>query len=169
MVTHGFFDALRVKPDLGASFTPDREQPGANRVMWLTHDFWRSRYYGKRDVLGTTVELNEVKYRVAGVLPAGFRFPMDGENPDVYIPLDRADYCCRQDVRTLSGIARLAPRIGRSAAASELSTITSTKLGLRGLQSALLADREGPLLSLALLPALPLLLPAPTSAPVSLS
>src|SRR5579859_5082745 len=105
MVTHGFFDALRIMPDRGAAFTVDMEQPGANHVLWLTHDFWRRRY--NRDVVGATVELNAVKYRVVGVLPAWFRFAMDGENPDVYIPLDRADYCCNREVRTLAGIVRL--------------------------------------------------------------
>jgi predicted permease len=169
MVTHGFFDALRVKPVLGTAFTADEEQPGANRVLWLTHDFWRSRYNGRAGVLGSAVELNDVKYRVAGVLPAGFRFPMDGENPDVYIPLDRVDYCCRQEARTLSGIARLAPRIARTAAAAELSTIASTKFDLTSLQSALLGGRRGPLLFLGLVSALLMLLAATNAAAILLA
>jgi hypothetical protein len=169
MVTHGFFDALRVKLDIGTAFTTDREQPGANRVIWLTHDFWKSRYNGKRETIGSTVELNDVKYRVAGVLPAAFRFAMDGETPDVYIPLDRTDYCCQQDVRTLSGVARLAPWISRSAAAAEWSAITSAKVNLIGLQSALLGDRQGPLVFLGLVSAVLMLLAAANAAAILLA
>jgi predicted permease len=169
MVTHGFFDALRVKLDIGTAFTTDREQPGANRVIWLTHDFWKSRYNGKRETIGSTVELNDVKYRVAGILPAAFRFAMDGETPDVYIPLDRTDYCCQQDVRTLSGVARLAPRISRSAAAAEWSAITSAKVNLIGLQSALLGDRQGPLVFLGLVSAVLMLLAAANAAAILLA
>ncbi len=161
MVTPGFFDTL--------GFAHDLESPGANRVLWLTRDFWRRRYRGKPDIAGAVVELNDVDYRVAGVLPAGFTFPMDGENPDVYIPLDRVDYCCAHDLRTLSGIARLSAHGSRAAASAELSAIAAWHYNLSSLQSGLMGNRARPLLLLGLAAAILLLVAATNTASILLA
>jgi predicted permease len=160
MVTHRFFDILGV---YGTGFTREQEIPGANHTIWLTDEFRQRRYGNTPPATGTTVRLNEADYRVAGVLPAGFRFPMDGENPDVYIPLDAADYCCRPETRTLGGIVRLGDHASRGAAAAELSAISSWSYRLVRLQSGLLGDRERALI-LPGLAAVILLLVAATNA-----
>jgi predicted permease len=129
MVSPGFMDALGVH-----GFT------GAKGEIWLTHDFQQRRPHA----WGSLVKLNDTPYRVAGVLPAGFRFPMEGENPDVYIVLDRAVYCCSRDARNLSGLLRLAPGASRGAAQAE------THFALVDLQTALLGDRGRQLLALGL-------------------
>ncbi len=149
MVSHGFFDALELTPTRGARFTRELEIPGANHAMWLTHEFWTSRYQARPDIVGTFVALNDSAYRIAGVLPSGFRFPIDGENPDIYIPLDRADYCCDRDARSLSSVVRLADGVTPSAARLEVSAITANRYGLTGLQNALLGPRKQLLLLLA--------------------
>jgi predicted permease len=169
MVTHGFFETLRVSPVLGTAFAREQEIPGANHAIWLTHDFWQRRYSASPAITGAIVQLNGAEYRVAGVLPAGFQFPMDGENPDVYIPLDRTDYCCKAGVRTLGGIARLRERTSRGAAATEVSAISSWHYDLAPLQSGLLGERERPLILLGLAAALLLLVAATNASSILLA
>jgi len=161
MVTRGFFATLGIAPASGPAF--------ADRALWLTHTFWRKRYNAKPDIAGAIVELNDIAYRVAGVLPAGFRFPMDGENPDVYIPLDRTDYCCSHDLRTLSGIARLNPDSSRAEASDQISALSGWRYNLSGLQSGLMGDRVRPLLLLGLAAALLLLVAATNAASILLA
>src|SRR6185369_16433910 len=71
----GFFDVLGVKPALGRFFTADEDQPGRNHVVVLTYALWQSRFAGDRNVLGTTVSLDEEPYTIIGVLPRNFEMP----------------------------------------------------------------------------------------------
>jgi len=169
MVTHGFFQALGVAPRLGAGFSPSGETPGANRVAWLSDQFRRKRYAGRRDAVGQTFSLNDVAYRVAGVLPPDFRFPMDGESPDLYIPLDRADYCCDRAVRTLGGVARLRPGVSGAAARAEFEALCGTPFELVGLQRGFLGDTARPLLLVGLAAGLALVLAAVNAAGILLA
>jgi predicted permease len=169
MVTHGFFQALGVAPRLGAGFSPSNETPGANRVAWLSDQFWRKRYGARPGAVGQTFSLNDVAYRVAGVLPPDFRFPMDGETPDLYIPLDRAGYCCDRAVRTLGGVARLGPGVSRAAARAEFEALCGTGFELVSMQRAFLGDAARPLLLMGLAAGLALVLAAVNAAGILLA
>jgi putative ABC transport system permease protein len=169
MVTHGFFQALGVAPRLGAGFSPSDETPGANRVAWLSDQFWRKRYAGRLGAVGQTFSLNDVAYRVAGVLPADFRFPMDGETPDLYIPLDRSDYCCDRTVRTLGGVARLRPAVSHAAARAEFEALCGTSFDLVSLQRGFLGNTARPLLLMSLAAGLALALAALNAAGILLA
>lgn len=127
-VTHGFFRVLGVTPKLGRTFTAEDEYPGSNHIVWLSNSLWRRRYKGSPKVVGQSISLNEVQYRVAGVLPAWFHFLIQGETPDLYFPLDRQVYCCGRDVRTLGAIALLAPGVSVANAEAELPVV-SKRLG----------------------------------------
>ncbi len=169
MVTHGFFRALGVAPRLGAGFRASDEMAGSNRVALLSDAFWRKRFAGRPDAVGQTFSLNDVAYRVAGVLPLGFRFPMDGETPDLYIPLDRGDYCCDRSVRTLGGVARLGPGVSRATARAEWEALCGTRFELVSLQRGFLGDSARPLLLLSLAAGLGLVLAAVNAAGILLA
>jgi len=122
MVTPDFFRVLQPMPALGAAFTSDNEP----HVVVLSYALWQKRYHGDPNVTAQSLALNDVPYRIVGVLPKRFDFPMAGESPDLYIPLDRKDYCCRFDARGLSGIARLAPGVSLATASQHLTAIAKT-------------------------------------------
>lgn len=111
MVTAGFFRALGVEPLAGRAMEIADERAGNNRLVWLSHSLWRSRYGGDRRVAGQRLTLNEEPYLVAGVLPESFQFPIRGNLPDLYIPLDEKLYGGEKGPRTLFGIARLSPGV----------------------------------------------------------
>ncbi len=148
MVTPEFFATLGVQFSIPAH---DR------RVVWLTHALWNSRFGGDPAITNKTISLNDMPYRVAGVLPAWFRFPINGENPDLYIPLDEHDYCCQRDARMLAGIARV---VSLSAARAELALLSDrlrvahpdtnprSRFMAEDLQTALTSNRRRPLLLL---------------------
>jgi predicted permease len=121
MVTPDFYRVLKPVPALGVIPASDNE-----RVAVLSYALWQKRYRGDPNVTAQSLELNDVPYRIAGVLPRNFEFAIDGESPDLYIPLDRKDYCCRPDARGLSGIARIAPGVSSGAASEHLAALATT-------------------------------------------
>ena len=84
-VSSNLFSLLGIRPLLGRDFLPEEEQPGKDRVIILSHGFWKDSLGGAPDVLGKTVRLfatnhngmgqTEVFYTIVGVMPAGFNFP----------------------------------------------------------------------------------------------
>jgi predicted permease len=97
MVTGEFFEVLGLRPSLAAT----------ENEVWLT-DAAATRLFGRSETaLNGTLWINAAPYRVTGVLPAQFRFPMAEGAPDLIIPLARADYCCARGGGAQQAIARL--------------------------------------------------------------
>ncbi len=69
LVSAELFDALRIAPARGRSFTPQDEQWGQHRVVLLSDALWRRRYGGDPAVVGQTIILNAEPHQVVGVLP----------------------------------------------------------------------------------------------------
>lgn len=130
MVTPGFFDVLQVNPALGS--LPATKPGGDEHVAVLSYALWQARYGGSASILNSTLALNDVSYRILGVLPKGFSFSIDGATPDVYIPL-ASGYCCMLSRRGLEGIARLAPGISLTAANQQLRAMARRTAQAEGL------------------------------------
>jgi putative ABC transport system permease protein len=83
MVNANFFDVLGVKPALGRAFTPADEQPGAQRVVVLSHSEWLQRFGGQVGVLGQSARVDEVPHTIVGVMPPGVDYP---DKAAVWVP-----------------------------------------------------------------------------------
>jgi predicted permease len=83
-MTASGFRVARVPPILGRHLLDEDERPGAAPVVVIGYDVWRNRFGGNADVVGSTVHLGETRHTVVGVMPQGFRFPL---NHRLWIPL----------------------------------------------------------------------------------
>ena len=108
MVSPGFFHVLETVPVLGRTFDPKENNGTDEQQVVISHELWQSRYRRDPTIVGQTLKLNEIPYRIIGVLPDRYELPLNGPSPDLYIPLARKDYCCQKEARGLIGIARLA-------------------------------------------------------------
>ena len=87
--------------------------------MILGNGVWKTRYGSDPSIVGRTIKVNEVPSTVIGVMPEGFKFPV---NADLWVPLallpDLAD--AKRDVRYLEVFGRLAPGVTVAQAGAEL-------------------------------------------------
>lgn len=112
------FGLLGVEAALGRTFQSVEEEPGTPGVVLLGHDFWIRRYGGDREVLGTTVRLDDVPHTVVGVLPRGFFFPYRGV--DLWVPFQIDGSSASRISRGMNVVARLAPGATLAQARSEM-------------------------------------------------
>jgi len=154
MVMTEFMRTLNVAPQFGMDFQPENGSEGNQQVVLLSYSLWQKRYHADPNVVGSSVELNAVPFRIIGILPADFRFDMDGNVPDLYIPLSHADYCCDASARGLEGIGRTIPGVQLSSVNAELDSSArhllpeGTTFSATSLASFLAGDRRRSLLLL---------------------
>jgi macrolide transport system ATP-binding/permease protein len=88
IVTGNLFDVLGVRADRGRLLTPsDDVTLGAHPVAVIGHEFWRTRFGGRTDIVGRDVRLNGHVFTIVGVTPAGFPGPQLGSEADMYVPM----------------------------------------------------------------------------------
>lgn len=128
-----FGQVLGVPPALGRSFLAEEMQEGMGRVLLLSDAVWRSRFEADPGVIGRSLELDGVSYRVIGVMPRGFAFPdagMDAWQPLVLSAEERTS----ANVGDLDVIARLAPGVSLAQAQARLAAILEHDPNMLGLR-----------------------------------
>jgi len=83
--TDNFFQVFGVQPLLGRTYLPGEQEDGKNEIAVLSYDAWQLYFNGDRSVLGKPVKLDGRAFTVVGVMPAGFRYPLNMHGA-VYIP-----------------------------------------------------------------------------------
>lgn len=109
-VSANFFEVLGVGPALGRTLTTSEQQTGADQVAVVSHTFWQRQFGGESAALGREIRLNGRVYKVVGVMPQGFDFPVPME---LWIPLalgpaekaDRAQVCLSALGRLKTGVS----------------------------------------------------------------
>ena len=66
-VSASIFPMLDVKPILGTAFRTEDEEYGRHRVVVISEGLWRRRFGADPNVVGTSIEINRERYRVAAV------------------------------------------------------------------------------------------------------
>ena len=87
-VSPNFFLMLGVPPLLGRTFVPDDEQPGFTQIAVISYASWQRVFGGAASVIGRKVRLDDDDYTIVGVMPRGFRHPIEkpGVPVDVWLP-----------------------------------------------------------------------------------
>jgi predicted permease len=75
-ISSGYFELLGIEPLMGREFLLEEETDEA-RVVVISHGLWQSALAGDPDVLGREIDLEGEPHTIVGVMPAGFRNPVD--------------------------------------------------------------------------------------------
>ena len=75
--TGGLMELLGASPALGRDLRHSDNHLDAARVVVVSYDFWQTRLGGDPEVIGSTLELSEVRFEVVGVAARGFDHPAE--------------------------------------------------------------------------------------------
>jgi len=120
-----WFDVFGAKPRLGRLFQPEEDQPKANQVVVLSYAAWKRLFGQDPSVLGRTIELNRLPYRVIGVMGPEFRWPAA---TDLWVPLGLAaeDYSPGNRFNeNYDAVVRLKPGVSFQQASAYVQILTN--------------------------------------------
>lgn len=81
LVSGNYFDVLGVLPHSGRLLSPSDDRfKNQHPVAVLQYDFWKNRFAGRTEIIGSKIQLNGAPFTVIGVAAPGF------EGTDVGIP-----------------------------------------------------------------------------------
>src|SRR4051812_8730580 len=117
--TASAFQLARVRPLLGRLLIDQDARLGAEPVAVIGYDLWQSAFSADPAVLGQHIQIADTPHTIVGVMPEGFRFPL---NQRLWIPL-RTDPIGKEPPQTDVFIfARLVPGATLKGAQAEATT-----------------------------------------------
>ncbi|HEY7636016.1 MAG TPA: ABC transporter permease [Gemmatimonadales bacterium] len=130
VVTTNYFALLGTAPVLGRDFSKADDVGHIGYVALISYDLWQQRFGGDRAVIGKTVRLDDDPITIIGVMPKGFRHPVEsGASPmELWAPisLDNPDtnFMNVRRARVFDLIGRLQPGATLDQLHSQLATLT---------------------------------------------
>jgi predicted permease len=83
-----FFEFFNLRPALGRLFTAaDDALPAGERVAVVSYGYWQVEDGGRRDIIGSKIQIGPVDFTVIGVAPRGFAGINTGDAPVAWVPL----------------------------------------------------------------------------------
>lgn len=126
-VSENFFDVLGVKPLLGRAFNAEESAWNGPKAVMLGHGVWQRRFNSDRNIVGTSLTINDEPYTVVGVLPASFDFAAifaPGSRFDLYFPFPLSPETNRWG-NTMAMIGRLKPGVSAAQAQAEVRVLAA--------------------------------------------
>ena len=121
--TDNFFTALGVQPMMGRTFLPNEDAHGRNDVAVLSYALWRKNFSGRKDVIGSKIELDGRPMTVIGVMPASFRYPLQWSDV-AYAPFrTAADLEASSGTHWMSTLGRLKPGVSLDSAQADMTRV----------------------------------------------
>jgi predicted permease len=77
LVSVDLLPTLGVRPALGRTFADADAAPGAPPTIVLGHGLWVRQFGGRPEIVGQTIRVNGAPQTVIGIMPEGFRLPLD--------------------------------------------------------------------------------------------
>jgi predicted permease len=88
LVSGNYFEVLGVPTISGRAFLPEEDRtPGTHPVAVLGYGFWQRRFGGDPDLIGRTVQINNVSLTVIGIAVRGFTGTRLESSVDLFAPL----------------------------------------------------------------------------------
>jgi putative ABC transport system permease protein len=121
-VSWTLFPILGARPAIGRDFNANDDRPGAEPVVMLSDDVWRTRYASDPSVVGRATNVNGVSHTVIGVMPPKFAFP---ENQRLWVPLAKYGEPMPRDQRGVQVFARLKRGVSLDQARADIAGLAA--------------------------------------------
>src|SRR3954470_4248627 len=126
-ITPEVFEVLGVQPLLGRAFTKEDAKNEADRVVVLTYPLWKSAFGGDPKIVGQQITLSARPHTVVGVMPPGWKFPVEDEHIEYALPLEYLgqQFLTNRGSHFLTVVGRMKPGVASQTAEAETSAIAS--------------------------------------------
>ncbi len=124
-VSASFFPLLGISAAQGRTFVEEEDQAAGVRVAVLTHELWQRRFGGDAGAVGQMLTLDGQPYEVVGVLPPGFKFPIEIGEAEIFSPFALDDSRDQRGNHYLHVIARLSPDATPEIAQAEMTALAA--------------------------------------------
>uniref|UniRef100_Q01Y65 Permease n=1 Tax=Solibacter usitatus (strain Ellin6076) TaxID=234267 RepID=Q01Y65_SOLUE len=116
-VTSEYFALFGAPLAAGRTFTAAEDRPNAGHFVVLSYGLWQRRFGGNREIVGSTIQVDDQSWLVVGVLGRGFA----SDTPtDLWIPF-QFDLTSREMFRNFNVAARLIPGVTPAQANAQLA------------------------------------------------
>src|SRR5687768_2452949 len=105
-VSEEVIPVLGVRPLLGSPFTHEQDLPNGPNVALIGETMWRTRFASDPQIVGKTIEVNNLSREIIGVMPASFHFPF--ATTSIWLPLQQARDGAGEGF-SFNSVARLKP------------------------------------------------------------
>jgi putative ABC transport system permease protein len=134
-VTADYFQVFATGAQLGRTFAPEEDQPGAAPVIVLSHAAWQGDFGGDPDILHRRPILDGVPHQIIGVLPPG---AFDRDETRFWKPLVFTPDQQVREIRWLTVYGRLRAGVSAARARERMQAIYAALLGTHTIE-----DRNG--------------------------
>ena len=121
-----------IKPVIGRFFTAEEDVPPAGtRVAVLSYAYWQTEFGGRKEALGTLMDIGPAKYTIIGVAPEGFNgfeldpvvafVPVSAENDAVGRGGPQTPWYSTYNMTWFEVFARRKPGVTEAAATTDLT------------------------------------------------
>ncbi|HEY2805590.1 MAG TPA: ABC transporter permease [Gemmatimonadales bacterium] len=130
VVSYNYTNVLGVQPVLGRGFSREDTGGRIGYVALISWELWQRRFGGDSAVIGKVAKLDDDPITVIGVMPRGFRHPMErGASPmELWAPIDMDNpdttFVNNRGARVFEVIGRLKPGVTVREAQAQLDVLT---------------------------------------------
>jgi putative ABC transport system permease protein len=127
MASSDLFPVLGVTPALGRAYGPSEDLEHNDRVIIVSHEFWRTRLGGRTDVIGMAINTDGIPRTLVGVMPDGFT--LFGEKTSFLVPYGWTPTELRETPGRGSsfGVARLRDNVTFAQAESDMKALMALR------------------------------------------
>ena len=120
-----FFETIGVSPLLGRGFTAEEAKVGAPNVAVISYNLWKRAFAGDPHIVGREVTMTSRPFTILGVMPPGWKFPVDQDASDFVMPLEplMASAVTQRGSHFLRFIGRLKPGVSMQQASGDVKAI----------------------------------------------
>jgi putative ABC transport system permease protein len=124
-VNGDFFEVMGMQPLLGRGFSASEAKLGQPNVIVISYGLWQRAFGKNPKVVGQQLNFTGRKYTVLGVMPKGWKFPVEAETSDFIEPLEPlvAAQVPERGSHFVHLIGRLKPGVSADQATAEMKPI----------------------------------------------
>jgi putative ABC transport system permease protein len=134
-VTSNLMSTLGVSAQLGRTFQPQDDEHSDRRIAIISDGLWQRRFGSDKALLGKAITIDESSYTVVGVMPVGFKYPVQSDvwvlgrdhnavSMSLISQFPKNDWSHERDAHFLSVVGRLKSGVTLAQAQSDIAGIS---------------------------------------------